>query len=154
MNRGGIKITTLRKKSAIIKLMLRWQTKIIAFIAIFTLLLGIVSPLPAFAATTCTSSVSIHDTQPAWSDQYNITVNNVLPGLTNTGRLQSLVQQTAASQHTSAETVEENMRNSVPMKRFGEAEEIANVVAFLASPAASYVNGTSIPVDGGRTPTV
>jgi len=76
MNRGGIKITTLRKKSAIIKLMLRWQTKIIAFIAIFTLLLGIVSPLPAFAATTCTSSVSIHDTQPAWSDQYNITVNN------------------------------------------------------------------------------
>nr|WP_199077239.1 SDR family oxidoreductase [Pedobacter sp. ASV19] len=86
--------------------------------------------------------------------QYNITVNNVLPGLTNTARLQSLVQQTAAGQHTNAETVEENMRSSVPMKRFGEAEEIANVVAFLASPAASYVNGTSIPVDGGRTPTV
>ncbi|WP_316835233.1 SDR family oxidoreductase [Pedobacter nutrimenti] len=86
--------------------------------------------------------------------QYNITVNNVLPGLTNTARLQSLVQQTAASQHISTETVEENMRSSVPMKRFGEAEEIANVVAFLASPAASYVNGTSIPVDGGRTPTV
>ena len=44
-----------------------------------------------------------------------------------------------------------NMQKEIPMKRFGEAAEIAAVAAFLASPAASYVNGTSIPVDGGRT---
>jgi 3-oxoacyl-[acyl-carrier protein] reductase len=46
------------------------------------------------------------------------------------------------------------MINTVPAKRLGNAEEIANLVAFLASPAAAYVNGVSIPVDGGRTGTI
>lgn len=86
--------------------------------------------------------------------KYNITVNNVLPGLTDTARLQSLVGQTAKDQDTDDENVKKAMLNSIPMRRFGDAEEIANTVAFLASPAASYINGTSIPVDGGRTPTV
>ena len=46
------------------------------------------------------------------------------------------------------------MQNEIPMKRFGNASELAAVATFLASPAASYVNGVSIPVDGGRTPTI
>ncbi len=83
--------------------------------------------------------------------KYNITVNNVLPGLTETGRLQSLIEQTADAEKKDVAAVEQQMVQSIPMKRFGSPAEIANVIAFLASPAASYVNGTNIAVDGGRT---
>ena len=47
--------------------------------------------------------------------------------------------------------VESEMKNTVPLKRFGDASEVANAVAFLSSPAASYINGINLPVDGGRT---
>jgi 3-oxoacyl-[acyl-carrier protein] reductase len=83
--------------------------------------------------------------------QFNITVNNILPGYTSTKRLMSLIETIAKRGNTVVDIVEKNMMNDVPMKRFAEASEIATVAAFLASPAASYVNGTSIPVDGGRT---
>ena len=83
--------------------------------------------------------------------QFNITVNNILPGLTQTQRLESLIENTAAKHHTSTEAVAKEMLETIPMKRFGDAHELAAVAAFLASPAASYVNGVSIPVDGGRT---
>ncbi len=83
--------------------------------------------------------------------QYNITVNNVLPGFTSTQRLSTLIERLATIGNTVVDIVEENMKEEVPMKRFGDASEIAAVAAFLASPAASYVNGVSIPVDGGRT---
>lgn len=83
--------------------------------------------------------------------RYGITVNNVLPGLTRTARLDSLIATTAKKEAISPKIVEEKMMAEVPAKRFGEAAEIAAVIAFLASPAAAYVNGTSIRVDGGRT---
>ncbi len=83
--------------------------------------------------------------------QFNITVNNVLPGFTATKRLSTLIENTAKRGNTLVEIVEKNMMEEVPMKRFGEASEIAAMAAFLASPAASYVSGVSIPVDGGRT---
>ena len=83
--------------------------------------------------------------------QFNITVNNVLPGFTKTQRLESIVKNTSSKKSRPVEEVEKEMQEEVPMKRFGEASEIAAVAAFLASPAASYVNGASIPVDGGRT---
>jgi 3-oxoacyl-[acyl-carrier protein] reductase len=83
--------------------------------------------------------------------QYNITVNNVLPGFTSTQRLSTLIDNIAKKGNTVVDIVEKNMVEEVPMKRFADASEIAAVAAFLASPAASYVNGVSIPVDGGRT---
>lgn len=83
--------------------------------------------------------------------QYNITVNNVLPGFTSTQRLSTLIENIAKRGNTVVDIVEKNMVEEVPMKRFADASEVAAVAAFLASPAASYVNGVSIPVDGGRT---
>jgi len=82
---------------------------------------------------------------------YGITVNNVLPGYTKTMRLDSLITTNAANRKISKEELAREMEQQIPAKRFGEAGEIAAVAAFLASPAASYVNGVSIPVDGGRT---
>lgn len=83
--------------------------------------------------------------------EFNITVNNVLPGFTSTQRLSTLIDNIARKGNALVEVVEKNMAEEVPMKRFADASEVAAVAAFLASPAASYVNGVSIPVDGGRT---
>ena len=82
---------------------------------------------------------------------FGITVNNVLPGPTRTQRLQSIIRNNAEKKGQSEKEVEQQMLEEVPAGRFGEAEEVAAMAAFLASPAAAYVNGTSIPVDGGRT---
>lgn len=82
--------------------------------------------------------------------QFNITVNNLLPGSIVTRRLNSIIENTAKRGNVLIEVVEKNMKEEIPMKRFGDTSEIAAVAAFLASPAASYVNGASIPVDGGR----
>ena len=82
--------------------------------------------------------------------QFNITVNNVLPGYNETERLESLIASNAQKKGISKEEAAKEMYSDIPMKRFGKPEEFGAMVAFLASPAASYVNGASIPVDGGR----
>ncbi|MEP7319414.1 MAG: SDR family oxidoreductase, partial [Panacibacter sp.] len=83
--------------------------------------------------------------------QFNITVNNVLPGATKTQRLENILKNTASKKNISTDEAAKEMAVEIPMKRFADASEVAAVAAFLASPAASYVNGVSIPVDGGRT---
>ncbi len=83
--------------------------------------------------------------------QFNITVNNVLPGATETGRLEAIMQNKAQKTGLTAEEVKHEMSEEVPMKRLAKPEEVANAIAFLASPAASYINGINVPVDGGRT---
>jgi len=83
--------------------------------------------------------------------EFGITVNNVLPGFTKTARLQSIIENNAKKSGATIEEVEMKMQNETPAKRFAEASEVANAIAFLASPAASYINGINLPVDGGRT---
>lgn len=82
---------------------------------------------------------------------FGITVNNVLPGFTNTNRLTSIIQRKANEQSKSIDDVSKAMQSSVPARRFGESHEVANAVAFLSSVGASYINGINLPVDGGRT---
>jgi len=86
--------------------------------------------------------------------QFNITVNNILPGFTDTARLTSLIENIAKSSGASKEEVAVDLKKGIPMKRFGEASELASLAVFLASEAASYITGTSIPVDGGKTGTI
>lgn len=83
--------------------------------------------------------------------QFGITVNNILPGYITTGRLTSLVERNAERLSKAKNDVEAGMKAEIPAKRFGAPEEIAHLAAFLASPLASYITGTSIAVDGGRT---
>ena len=82
---------------------------------------------------------------------FGITVNNVLPGATNTARLDSIIQSKAEKTNQSVESVANAMKATVPANRFGEPNELGAAIAFLASPAASYINGVNLPVDGGRT---
>lgn len=83
--------------------------------------------------------------------EFGVTVNNILPGATKTDRLVSLIEAKAKKLSLSIQSIEKDMQEEIPMKRFGLAEEVAQAVAFLASPAASYISGINLPVDGGRT---
>lgn len=80
-----------------------------------------------------------------------ITVNNVLPGFTRTARLDGLIAGKVRDSGLGEDQVTKGMMGVVPMGRFADASEVANAIAFLASPAASYITGVSIAVDGGRT---
>lgn len=86
--------------------------------------------------------------------QYGITVNSLLPGFIATSRLDAVAKSFAEREQVTQQEMEERMKRSVPARRFGLPSEIAAVAAFLCSPSASYVNGVSIPVDGGRTGTI
>lgn len=83
--------------------------------------------------------------------KFGITVNNVLPGSTETGRLAEIFKARSERQNKTVEEIVAHERTNVPAGRFAQAEEIAQAIAFLASPAAAYINGVNLPVDGGRT---
>ncbi len=83
--------------------------------------------------------------------QYGITVNNVLPGATMTSRLESIAENKAKASGLNKDEVLNQMAAATPAKRIGQANEVANAIAFLVSPAAGYINGINLPVDGGRT---
>lgn len=81
---------------------------------------------------------------------FGITVNNVLPGFTKTVRADYVISSKAKATNTSEEEVMKNLLAEIPAGRIGQPEEFGAAVAFLCSPAASYINGINLPVDGGR----
>jgi 3-oxoacyl-[acyl-carrier protein] reductase len=82
---------------------------------------------------------------------FGITVNNVLPGATRTDRLLQIIRDRARASGRSEAEIEEEMKREIPAGRFAEPEEIATAAGFLALPAAGYITGISLAVDGGRT---
>ena len=82
---------------------------------------------------------------------FGITVNNVLPGAAMTGRLESIIRDRSVKLKKSKEQIIEEMISEIPAGRIASPSEVAAAVAFLATPAAAYINGINMPVDGGRT---
>jgi 3-oxoacyl-[acyl-carrier protein] reductase len=82
---------------------------------------------------------------------FGITVNNILPGATDTDRLDEILSGKAAKSGQPLADVIAHEATSIPAGRFAQPEELGQAIAFLASPAAAYINGINLPVDGGRT---
>ena len=102
-------------------------------------------------------SNTIRGAMASWSKTFSkelppsITINNVLPGFTATERLEELKQTLSKQKGISPNEVEKAWLGTVPEGRLADPSELGQVIAFLASPAASFVRGVSLPVDGGRT---
>lgn len=115
--------------------------------------ISVISPIPGLGISNTTRAAVAnwartlaHELGPL-----GVTVNSILPGYTATGRLKELAESMAAARGTSAEQVKAGWQAGIPLRRLADPSEIAAVVGFLASPAASYVTGVNLPVDGGRT---
>ncbi|MBW3567142.1 MAG: SDR family oxidoreductase, partial [Proteobacteria bacterium] len=113
---------------------------------------GVVAPIPNLALSNSLRSALV-----GWSKTLarevaadGVTVNNVLPGYTNTARLEKLFAAKADKSGQMPDAVSKAALEQVPMRRFAEPEETAAAIAFLASPSAAYITGVSLPVDGGR----
>ena len=108
-------------------------------------------PLPQLGVSN-----TIRGAMAAWAKTLSkelppgITVNNVLPGLTDTPRLADLREEVARQRGCTAEDVLQEWLSSIPEGRLARPEEVAAAVAFLATPSAEYIRGHSLPVDGGR----
>ena len=101
-------------------------------------------------------SNSIRSAVVAWAKslsvdvgKYGVTVNSILTGYFDTERIKELNKEKSKSLNISEEEVLEKMKSLVPVNRLGKTEEYGYLVSFLSSDKASYINGASIPIDGG-----
>jgi 3-oxoacyl-[acyl-carrier protein] reductase len=85
---------------------------------------------------------------------YGITVNNVLPGFTKTQRYNYVIDSRATGSGKTFDEVEASLTAEIPARRIGLAEEFGAAAAFLCTPAAAYINGINLPIDGGRLGTL
>lgn len=110
-------------------------------------------PIPGLGVSnTVRGAVASWAKTLAWElGAYGITVNNVLPGFTQTARLDQIIQNKCTTTGKSPDEVVQELVKEVPAKRFASPVEVASAIAFLATPAAGYINGINLPVDGGRT---
>lgn len=113
---------------------------------------SVIAPIPGLGVSNTIRAAVANwgRTLAAELGPFGITVNNILPGYTDTARLQSLITAMAKRQNTAAHEIVAKMKASIPLGRFAGPEEIAAAVGFLASPAASYISGVNLPVDGAR----
>ena len=81
---------------------------------------------------------------------YQISVNNILPGYTETKRLNELAKSKALKEKSTTHEIKKNWENNTILKRLASPEEIANVIVFLSSEKSSYITGQNISVDGGK----
>jgi len=110
-------------------------------------------PIPGLGVSNTTRG-AVAAWAKTWANEvavHGITVNNVLPGMTDTERLRNLIKKWAADRGLSEAEMTDHLKTQIPARRIAEPADVAHAVAFLASPAASYINGVNLPVDGGRT---
>ena len=86
--------------------------------------------------------------------EFGITVNNILPGYTDTQRLQEIFLTKSKKNNFDLETIISDAHSQIPLGRFADPKETAKAICFLASEDASYINGINLPVDGGRLSTL
>lgn len=110
------------------------------------------SPYPGLALSTVKGAIA------SWAKllsyevaSMGITVNNILPGPTDTDELRTLVNILAQNDKISTEEYMNNLINSIPVKRIAKPEEIANAALFLASEESSFITGSNLTIDGGFT---
>ena len=84
---------------------------------------------------------------------HGITVNTVCPGYTRTERVEAILEAQSSSSGLSKEEIEKTIADNIPMKRVGEAEDLAGLITFLASEKANYMTGLAVQVDGGSART-
>ena len=84
---------------------------------------------------------------------YGITVNTVCPGYTRTERVEAILESQSSSSGLSKEEIEKTIADNIPMRRVGEAEDLAGLITFLASEKANYMTGLAVQVDGGSART-
>lgn len=116
---------------------------------------SVIAPIPGLGVSNTTRAAVANWARTLAQElgPFGITVNNVLPGYTDTGRLRDLLHRAAEKQGADATELRRHWESLIPLRRFAEPAEVAAVVGFLVSPAASYVSGANLPVDGGRTAT-